>query len=392
MRKDHRTAAIIVTALGIVFAVLSFYYFFFISPISTAQKKRDAVYFSFVFTSARHTPYAAFIGAYAPATGRTGMVSIPSFMGLWRGDSPQLNTLEAWYTRGGYRSVFDAISRTFRMPLTYRIVVQERDLADIIDLMGGVRIFIENEVSYVREADGIHLAFSPGLHLLDGGRAVQYIAAAPDMSRERLSRLEDVVMNLCIGFAGDPSLKKVFTTLPFTMTLAARLHGNLRPVDYRAFGDTATNLLPAGFSIGTMSGEPTSSSNMLAPLLNGRHAVKSAKDIARDVLMPLDITPYGKQDIKLAVRNATIIGGLADRIKIRMSYRGFSATEFGNAGIHCPNTFVLIRNGSAAKGFMVADAAKTKLVYACTDRSLLQDAALVLGDDYYEIPRIQSGK
>ena len=48
---------------------------------------------------------------------------------------------------------------------------------------------------------------------------------------------------------------------------------------------------------------------------------------------------------------------------------------------------VLIRNGQIEKGFIVARECRINRVYAKTDRRLLNNAVLILGNDYYEITR-----
>lgn len=385
MRKQHRVAATLVIILAGILAVLAGFNFFFVSSISVAHARGTACYFSLLVTRNDGFPYGAFIGAFAPSTGRIGMVSVPDSMGVWDPHTKQLRTLPEWYARGGHAAAFDAVSYTFRMPLHYKIVVTEKNLAEIVDLMGGVRAFVDADLA----PNTTNLKpFPPGVYLLDGGRAVRYINNVPPdgASRARLYRLEDIVMNLFIVLVQEETMRSVLSSPPFMVALGMRLRGNLRPVDYSAFAKAATNFSSDSLIVETMSGEEAN--GMLVPVLGGRHAVKTVKDIITRARKPRGMESPMRSDVKVSVHNATDVGGLADRIKIRMNYRGFQANEYGNFGAKSKRTFVLIRNGELPKGFLVSEAAKTALICARTDRRMLVDASLVLGNDYYEIPKI----
>ncbi|MEK6796415.1 MAG: LCP family protein [Spirochaetota bacterium] len=385
MRKQHRLAATTVIILAGIFAILAGFYFFFVSSIGVAHTRGTACYFSLLFTKNDGMPSGAFIGAFGPAAGRIGMVSIPDSMGIWDPHTKQLRTMPEWYRRGGHALVFDAVSHTFRMPLHYKIVVTEKNLSEIVDLMGGVRAFVD--VDLAPSITNIR-PFPPGVYLLDGARAVRYINAVQgeNVSRERMYRLEDIVINLFTVLAQEETMRSIFSSVPFKFALSLRVRGNIRPVDYNAFAKAATNFSADSLIVETMSGEEADT--MLTPVLGGRHAVKTAKDIITRVKKPRGMESPMRSDVKLSVHNATEIDGLADRIKIRMNYRGFQANEYGNFGARSRRTFVLVRNGELPKGFLVAEAARTALICARTDRRLLVDASLVLGDDYYEIAKI----
>ena len=67
---------------------------------------------------------------------------------------------------------------------------------------------------------------------------------------------------------------------------------------------------------------------------------------------------------------------------------GFKAGEYGNfSKNNLSESAVIIRNGQIEKGFMVGRECRINRIYAKTDRRLLNNAVLILGNDYYEITR-----
>ena len=108
-------------------------------------------------------------------------------------------------------------------------------------------------------------------------------------------------------------------------------------------------------------------------------------DLTLYVELKTQKSELNNEDVSLSVLNATTVAGLADRINIRMRYRGFAAGEYGNFTTNLNESVVLIRDGQIEKAFMVANEGRVSRVYAKTDRRVLNNAVLILGNDYYEI-------
>ena len=127
---------------------------------------------------------------------------------------------------------------------------------------------------------------------------------------------------------------------------------------------------------------------ILTPILEGSAFIKQINDLTLYVGLKTQKSEIENEDISLIVLNATGIVGLADRISIRMRYRGFKAGEYGNfSKNNLSESAVIIRNGQIEKGFMVGRECRINRIYAKTDRRLLNNAVLILGNDYYEITR-----
>ncbi len=124
---------------------------------------------------------------------------------------------------------------------------------------------------------------------------------------------------------------------------------------------------------------------VLTPIFNGRAFIKQMEDLTLYVELKTQKSKLNNEDVSLTVLNATSVVGLADRVNIRMRYRGFSAGEYGNFGIRLNESVVLIRDGQIEKAFMVANEERIARIYAKTDRRVLNNAVLILGNDYYEI-------
>ena len=124
---------------------------------------------------------------------------------------------------------------------------------------------------------------------------------------------------------------------------------------------------------------------VLTPIFEGNAFIKQMDDLTLYVELKTQKSELTNEDVSLTVLNATTVAGLADRINIRMRYRGFAAGEYGNFTTNLNESVVLIRDGQIEKAFMVANEGRVSRVYAKTDRRVLNNAVLILGNDYYEI-------
>ena len=164
----------------------------------------------------------------------------------------------------------------------------------------------------------------------------------------------------------------------------SKIKSNLRPPDIKAILKIISNSNEKSLIVQNIDAR-VDDKGILNPLLEGSAFVKQMEDLALYVGLKTERSELNNEDVSLIILNGTDVSGLADRINIRMRYRGFAAGEYGNFPAKVYNSIVLIRNGEIEKSFMVANECRISRIYAKTDRRLLNNAVLILGYDYYEI-------
>ena len=371
----------IIAGIGII--ILLFYYFFY-SDLKSSKKNDRELYFAILFIDDNNIPYGAYVGVVSSLHNRIGIIGLPKNLALRRYKEKVNIPLYKLYETGGKRAVFKAIEVSIEKKITYKIIVDNNQISDIVDLIGGVRMYIEEPINEE------NFSFDIGEWIFYGNKVVSYLHYLTMRGYEEIEtlyRLEDVIINAMIGIIQNPELKNIMMSKDMRGKIASRMKSNLRPPDIKILFDMLANSSERTLIVESADAN-MNERGLLTPILEGKALIKQLDDLTLYVGLKTQKSELETEDVSLIVLNGTGIGGLADRISIRMRYRGFKAGEYGNFRINNLNeSVVLIRNGQIEKSFIVAKECRINRVYAKTDRRLLNNAVLILGKDYYEITR-----
>ena len=371
----------IIAGIGII--ILLFYYFFY-SDLKSSKKNDRELYFAILFIDDNNIPYGAYVGVVSSLHNRIGIIGLPKNLALRRYKEKVNIPLYKLYETGGKRAVFKAIEVSIEKKITYKITVDNNQISDIVDLIGGVRMYIEEPINEE------NFSFDIGEWIFYGNKVVSYLHYLTMRGYEEIEtlyRLEDVIINAMIGIIQNPELKNIMMSKDMRGKIASRMKSNLRPPDIKILFDILANSDERTLIVESADAN-MNERGLLTPILEGKALIKQLDDLTLYVGLKTQKSELETEDVSLIVLNGTEIGGLADRISIRMRYRGFKAGEYGNFRINNLNeSVVLIRNGQIEKSFIVAKECRINRVYAKTDRRLLNNAVLILGKDYYEITR-----
>ncbi|MBW5395497.1 LCP family protein, partial [Brachyspira hampsonii] len=331
--------------------------------------------------------YGAYVGIISSLNNRIGLIGLPKNIALWENDNSSAEVIEQLYKNGGENAVFRAIENSVNKKITYRIAIDNNQISDIIDLMGGVKMYVEEPINYKDEEKGYELSFDIGEWLFTGKKVISYLhylnmKGYEDI--ETLYRLEDVIVNSMISLIQSPQLRNIIHSKDMRKAIFGSMKSNLRPPDMKAIMNILANSNERTLVIENIDAR-VSDNGILTPIFDGSAFIKQMDDLTLYVELKTQKSELNNEDVSLTVLNATTVVGLADRINIRMRYRGFSAGEYGNFGTNLNESVVLIRDGQIEKAFMVANEGRVTRVYAKTDRRVLNNAVLILGNDYYEI-------
>ncbi len=110
------------------------------------------------------------------------------------GKNHKLNSIYSFgYSKGGTKSGIENLRKTVEQELSleipYYIQVDYRAFIKIIDILGGVKIDIENPMKYIDHASGLVIDLNPGLQVLDGKRSLEYVRFRADKKGD-IGRIE----------------------------------------------------------------------------------------------------------------------------------------------------------------------------------------------------------
>ncbi|MEI0602832.1 LCP family protein [Brachyspira alvinipulli] len=386
--NKRATILITVSIISVSCLLIFILYYFFISSLDIAKKKDEPIYFSLLFLDEKNEPYGAYVGIVSSLHNRIGLIGLPRNISLWENkNSPRSVPLINLYKNGGESSVFRAIENSVDKRITYRITIDNNAISDIIDLIGGVKMYIEEPIEFKDEEKGYNLSFGIGEWLFTGNKVIAYLhylrmKGYEDI--ETLYRLEDIIVNSMIGLIQNPELRTIIHSKDMVKAIPSHIKSNLRPPDVKAFCNILANSNERTLIINNIDAR-FDNNGILTPIFEGSAFVKQMDDLTAYVELKTQKSELNNEDVNLSVLNATDVAGLADRINIRMRYRGFAAGEYGNFTTNLNESVVLVRDGQIEKAFMVANEGRVTRVYASTDRRVLNNAVLILGKDYYEI-------
>lgn len=378
---------IIFSAVFSVSFIVILFYYFFVSKLDIAKKNDEPVYFSVLFIDDNNELYGAYVGIISSLNNRIGLIGLPRNIALWENRDSAPTVMEELYRNGRESAVFRAIENSLDKKITYRIAIDNNQISDIIDLMGGVKMYIEEPINYKDEEKGYELSFDIGEWMFTGKKVISYLhylnmKGYEDI--ETLYRLEDIIINSMIAFIQSPQLRNIIHSKDMVNAMSSKIKSNLRPPDMKAFMNILANSNERTLVIENIDAR-LDDNGVLTPIFDGSAFIKQMDDLTLYVELKTQKSELSNEDVSLTVLNATTVAGLADRINIRMRYRGFAAGEYGNFGTNLNESVVLVRDGQIEKAFMVADEGRVSRVYGKTDRRVLNNAVLILGNDYYEI-------
>ncbi|WP_295161690.1 LCP family protein [uncultured Brachyspira sp.] len=377
---------IIFSALfSLTFIGLLFYYFF-VSKLDIAKRNDKPLYFSILFVDDNNI-YGAYAGIVSSLNNRIGLIGLPRNLALHNNRDSIYLELNKLYKEKGEKAVFKVIEASLNKKISYNITVNNSQISDIIDLIGGIKMYIEEPIYYKDEEKGYELSFDIGEWVFTGKKTISYLhylnmKGYEDI--ETLYKLEDIIVNSMIGLIQSHQLRNIISSKDMRNALFYKIKSNLRPPDIKAFMNILANSNERTLVIENIDAR-VNDDGVLTPIFNGRAFIKQMEDLTLYVELKTQKSKLNNEDVSLTVLNATSVVGLADRVNIRMRYRGFSAGEYGNFGIRLNESVVLIRDGQIEKAFMVANEERIARIYAKTDRRVLNNAVLILGNDYYEI-------
>ena len=100
---------------------------------------------------------------------RIGIIGLPKNIGLWKNKNDKNIPLNKLYETGGREEVFKAIEITTGKKISYKIAVDNNQISDIIDLIGGVRMYIEEAINID------NLSFDVGERFFQGDKTMNEI-------------------------------------------------------------------------------------------------------------------------------------------------------------------------------------------------------------------------
>jgi polyisoprenyl-teichoic acid--peptidoglycan teichoic acid transferase len=382
-RKADRSIILLVLILVIVaatavYAVLQLR----LDPVTDALKKKQPVTTLFVFSSGEKAVFFE-VFFYNPETRKGSLFYVPPNLGTVIASINKEDGIDVLYRRGNPAPLRQKIEELLAAPIHGVIDLSVEDAGRLVDLMGGVDVFIPNPVDLTQ--DGHRVLLPSGSVTLDGDKARDFVGYADPLEADtyQVGRRQKFLQALLKGMGENNALllqrgpsrmlrSLVRTTLPrrALSTFIAEMgrFDSERMVLQRVMGTTRS----------------VDGRDLLFPHQDGdllKQAVKLAvaANASNEFIAPDALT------ITVQVLNGTRTAGLANRARDLFQSYDLEVMAPNNAdNDQYLNTVVLDRKGNLENAKKVADLIRCQKVYSRPDPQLDQavDVTVILGKDF----------
>lgn len=320
---------------------------------------------------------------YHPQTDRAALFDIPPYLGQMITGMNRVDGIGVAYTYDGDAVFAKRVSNVLGADLGFYITVTLEQLSGLVDLFGGVPIFLADMPN-----EGAEPVLLPnGDVVLDGEKAIQYLTMTlpGEDAREAIGRRQRFIIAL-LGRMGD--VAEALAHRDASRVLAAMVQSNLDRQALVSFAGELSALesdrVIARQVEGTLreveiEGE---SKTLLFPHQDGRWLQESVRQVVEN-LRSDDAIRDENIVIRLEILNGTTTTGLARRTAELFRGYGFDVVTIGNSpSSDVEETLVLARAGNelfAERAADIIDATQIRGDYV--DGSEV-DVTIILGKDF----------
>ena len=263
-------------------------------------------------------------------TGEAGVLSIPRDTRVWVPSRQRWERINAAYAHGGASMAMEAVSHLLGVPVDYYVHTDFDGFEQLVDVLGGVEINVARKMHYVDQAQGLEINLQPGLQILSGEKALQYVRY-----RDRLGDVS-LVDPFNEEYDGRVERQRQFFEAIISQALSPSSLIKLPQLVTQTFRIVNTNLpWERVFSL-ALSGSKFSADKIQTAVLPGNSQVlndawywvvneQKAKAIIDSVVL-------GKPEpLRLVVLNGNGRSGIAQEVSDLLRYYGYDVISHGNA-------------------------------------------------------------
>ncbi|WP_195262686.1 MULTISPECIES: LCP family protein [unclassified Clostridium] len=409
-RKRKRIATFIITILLVLILGSAIYIFNFLSGLKTNNlgtgvapvSSKDPVNILILGMDVGDTENQNKAGRrsdtimvlnYNPNTKKVHIVSIPRDTMievdayLDTGEYRRYWKINAAYVIGGEDEIKTHVEDLLGINLNYIVEVDYNAFRSIIDALGGVEMYIEQDMFYDDDEQDLHINFKAGETVqLDGKKAEEFFrwrknndgSGGEEGDLGRINNQHQFIGKV-VDKALSPSI--VFKAPKILKAISENVETNIPAKTLISLGMKIMRLKSENIVMTTLQGQ--------SEYLYGESFLIADKDTNRDLINALRaessssapvITSINKEDLKVLVLNGTKIDGLASSAKDSLLSLGYANVEVGNTDN--VEKSVIQSDNKELKDLLKNDTGIQKFEKIGKSEYKQYDVVILLGKDY----------
>jgi hypothetical protein len=382
-RRWDKGIFLLLVILVVVGATVVFAYLNLRTDVFAEQVKEGSM-ISMLFAVSGDKDYRFFsVFMYDPLTHKGAIIFIPGNVGSIVESLKRVDRIDVLYREDELGPIRDKVEQLTGLEIPFVVDMTESSLRRVVDILGGLELFIPNPVDTV--CDEVRTLLPSGSVLLDGDKVVSYISYCEKLESEvdYVGRKQKFLQALfkAIGTSGDYlTAKAVFPVFKdaFRSNLSVRaLSSFIREME-KLDGERLIFQRVLG------SSRVVDNKELLFPHFDGELLKETVKQ-TRETIASQELLPDEELTVALEVLNGTQVTGLAARAANIFRSFGYDIVTIANAEkSDYLKTVVLDRRGELEAARRVAELIKCQRVYTRPEEEVdvSIDVTLILGKDF----------
>jgi len=380
---DKSIVFLVAIVVLVVVAVLLMISALRVEPVDQAIRENHIIRTALIFER-NGKPAATELMMYYGPNARAALLDIPAETGLIIRSINRVDSIDVLYDPASPKAYLDELQRLTGTTIDWHIIVNERSLSALVDLLDGISVFLPNRVSDL--VDDRHVTLPSGFVVLDGRKTLVYASYRdPFMPEGELVAKRQALFQSILRRLGErssyllrddvyPSVQRLITT-------------DLKPDSLRRLLSEYARLDADRIVLQRLTGSSRTveGKSLLFPHYDG----ELVKDIVKQSLNALispetTATAIVDKVFTIEILNGTTVRGLAQRTaEIYQSY-GYEVVSVGNASsTDVAKTSVLDRYGNEASATTVANVIRCGTVLReASPTASPADFVIILGRDF----------
>lgn len=216
--------------------------------VDAAENKEDP------FTGNRTD--SMFLVSIAPYGKNVNVISIPRDSKVYLANSNKPDKINHAFAKGGINLTIKTIEETFGIKVNHYLAVSNTALIKFIDTIGGVPLYIENDMKYTDHSQKLYINLEKGNRTLNGEQAEGYLRFRKDALGDigRIRR-QQWFMNALLTRLKEPS---VLVKIPEAMKVIPKyIQTDLSIYEITQYAALAKSLDSASIQVATLPGSPS---------------------------------------------------------------------------------------------------------------------------------------
>lgn len=193
-----------------------------------------------------------------PSRQAASVVSIPRDSKVFIGKHRRwVDKINAAYAHGGGDLAVETVESSFGIPVDNYVVINAQGIRELVDAIGGVKIYVEKPMKYRDRTAKLDIDFEPGHHVLNGKQAEGYLRFRHDELGDigRVRRQQNFLSAVAVKFRNP----FILTKLDSLISLASKyVETDLRPDEMARLAWFGKELDMGRVRTATMPGHPSS--------------------------------------------------------------------------------------------------------------------------------------